>query len=504
MKNCHLISIVLCLLLLSLASCSKKGDYRNVLPKDAKVVVAIDGKAIMEKASLNSDNLQKLQNKILQLVGAGLNATDYKKIEAGVKSPLEIGLSLTDKIFAFSTTEGKESGLVIKVSDEGKVKDFMKILSRQLGQKMEDQDGFSFLRENDYMLGTNGSALMLLTVSDKKEDLIGYMTVLFKQKAEDSYIKSEYFKKLAGQKGEVTTVAVLSALPKSYAGDIKMFMPADAKLDEVYAVAGLLFEKGRVSIDGECFTTNTALKVQMDPQKGAFGKIKGRFTKSFPLNTPLVIALNMDGTKVSKLLGSGTDPMSNLMDGLGLDIDSFLSSLNGDLVAGINSISLNGESDVTVMAEAKDGRPLNDLKETFQITGRLRTTAPNCYTMPLTANKLCYFGFKNGIMYYTGNGATAATIGEKVSDNLSSASWSGKMEGSSFFVLLNTEALMQSGSFRQMMSRNPETAQLAMTFQDVSYVDFAIADKGKFNFEIIMKDHSVNVLERLVTMLALL
>ncbi len=504
MKNCHLISIVLCLSVMFLASCSKGGDYKNVLPKDAKVVVAIDGKAIMEKASLKSDNLQKLQNKILQLVGAGLNAQDYKTIEAGVRTPTELGVSLTDKIFVFSTTEGKETGLVIKVSDKGKVKNFLEILSRQLGQKVEEQDGYSFLRDNDYMLGTNGSALVLLTVSDKKEDLIEYMTVLFKQKAEESYAKSEYFKKLQSQKGEVTAVAMLSALPKSYSADLKMFLPSEAKLDEVYAVAGLLFEKGRVSIDGECFTTNTALKAQMDSQKGAFGRIKGRFTKSFPISTPLVIALNMDGAKASNLLGSGSDPFSGLMGGLGLDIDSFLTSMSGDIVAGVNSVSLTGETDATVMAEAKNGTPLNDLKETFQMTGRLRTTAPNCFSMPLTANKLCYFGFKNGILYYTGNGATAARIGEKVDDNLSSAPWRSKMEKSNCFVLLNTEALMQSGSFRQMMSQNPQTAQVAMAFQDVSYVDFAVADKGKFNFEVVMKDRTVNVLEKLITLLALL
>lgn len=501
MKKNQFISIAFLLSLIVLASCSKRGDYINVLPKDAKVVVAIDGKAIVEKVRLSEDNMQKLQNKILQLVGTGLNAEDYKKVEAGVKSPSELGLSLTDKIFVFSTTGSKQAGVLMKVNDEDKIKDFMDILSRQLGQKIEEKDDCSFLRENDYMLATNGSALLLMTVGKKQDEAVKYMTVLLKQTAEESYAKSEYFKKLNRQKGEVTAVGQLSALSASYTS---FLLPGDAKPDEVYAVAGLLFEKGRVSIEGECFTTNTELKAKIDSQKGAFDDIKGRFTKSLPLNTPIVIAMHVNGEKAFSFLDSGGDLFDSLLSGIGLDTESFLKAIDGDMIAGISNISMTGESDATVMTEAKSAEPLSDIKETLQMTGRLKTTAPNCYSIPLSANKLCYFGFKNGILYYTSDGVTSANIGEKVKENISSAPWCSKMEKSNCFAVLNTEALMQSGSFRQMMSRNPQSAQMAMAFQDVKYIDVSIADKGKFSFEMVMKDHSVNVLEKLVTMLALL
>lgn len=87
-----------CLLLVAvlLASCSKKNNYENVLPKDAAMVVSVDLVSMAEKSGLSGDEGAPVVARLNEALKSGAEGAG-ELIDKITKDPSESGLDLTEK-----------------------------------------------------------------------------------------------------------------------------------------------------------------------------------------------------------------------------------------------------------------------------------------------------------------------------------------------------------------------------------------------------------------------
>ena len=101
-------------------------------------------------------------------------------------------------------------------------------------------------------MDTDGTALcafnkgtFLLMGSNKGDalSLKGSLLSLMRQDAENSYVKTTDFGKLASAKGEVVTVMNMSFIPNDITMQMRMGMPADLKLEDIKYLVSANFRK---------------------------------------------------------------------------------------------------------------------------------------------------------------------------------------------------------------------------------------------------------------------
>ena len=87
-----------------LASCSESSEYTNAIPKDAAMVVSLDFKSMAQKSGINGKEGESVVTKLTDVLKSGLEGEAYATAEKIVKNPAETGLSLTDRVYLFVTS----------------------------------------------------------------------------------------------------------------------------------------------------------------------------------------------------------------------------------------------------------------------------------------------------------------------------------------------------------------------------------------------------------------
>ena len=106
-----------------LASCSESSEYTNAIPKDAAMVVSLDFKSMAQKSGINGKEGESVVTKLTDVLKSGLEGEAYATAEKIVKNPAETGLSLTDRVYLFVTSNSNTFAVVAKVSSESKISD---------------------------------------------------------------------------------------------------------------------------------------------------------------------------------------------------------------------------------------------------------------------------------------------------------------------------------------------------------------------------------------------
>lgn len=111
--------------------------------------------------------------------------------------------------------------------------------------------------------------------------LKGSLLSLMRQDAENSYVKTTDFGKLASAKGEVVTVMNMSFIPNDITMQMRMGMPADLKLEDIKYPVSATFEKGKIVVDVETLIENKDLIAMYEKQSAASSCIKGACLEYF-------------------------------------------------------------------------------------------------------------------------------------------------------------------------------------------------------------------------------
>ena len=329
-------------IVLLMASCSSESEYANAIPKDAAMVMSFDFKTMAEKSGINGKGGEKVVAKLTDALKSGLEGEAYKTAEKIIQNPSESGLSFTDKVYMFITPHSNAFALLAKVDDEGKVEALLEALkNEQICTELKSESGCTWTQMGTALCAFNKGTFLLMG-SNKGDalSLKGSLLSLMRQDAENSYVKTTDFGKLASAKGEVVTVMNMSFIPNDITMQMRMGMPADLKLEDIKYLVSATFEKGKIVVDVETLIENKDLIAMYEKQSAASSCIKGACLEYFPANTLVWAGGNINGKGIYDLLCENPtirQALDNSM--LPIDIEGIFSSIHGDVAVGYNSSS---------------------------------------------------------------------------------------------------------------------------------------------------------------------
>lgn len=166
-----------------LASCSKKNVYENVLPKDAAVVVSVDLVSMADKSGLSSDKGAPVVARLSNALKSGAEGAG-ELIDKVTKDPSESGLDLTEKVYYFVGSGGVSTGLVMRVSDDGKLEDLLKALhDQQVCEKPVEADGCMWTAMGNVLVAYTDDAFlaMLDLKGGQAKDMLHSASMLLRQ-----------------------------------------------------------------------------------------------------------------------------------------------------------------------------------------------------------------------------------------------------------------------------------------------------------------------------------
>lgn len=492
-------------IVLLMASCSSESEYANAIPKDAAMVMSFDFKTMAEKSGINGKGGEKVVAKLTDALKSGLEGEAYKTAEKIIQNPSESGLSFTDKVYMFITPHSNAFALLAKVDDEGKVEALLEALkNEQICTELKSESGCTWTQMGTALCAFNKGTFLLMG-SNKGDalSLKGSLLSLMRQDAENSYVKTTDFGKLASAKGEVVAVMNMSFIPNDITMQMRMGMPADLKLEDIKYLVSATFEKGKIVVDVETLIENKDLIAMYEKQSAASSCIKGACLEYFPANTLVWAGGNINGKGIYDLLCENPtirQALDNPM--LPIDIEGIFSSIHGDVAVGYNSLSNN---DLLIYADVTNKdflQSFEDLKPLLAMTGgqmQLNSTGKDQYEFRMYRQSI-WFGVKDNLLYISNNERLADEAGRRYGVSLQNTPWAGQVTKNRFFMAFNAAQLVKDVQENPRLSRmlGSDAAMFNAILGPCDYMDVMAPDWKSAQMNIVMKDKEVNVLQLIV------
>ena len=365
------------------------------------------------------------------------------------------------------------------------------------------------IQEKETQMGTalcafnKGTFLLMGSNKGDALSLKGSLLSLMRQDAENSYVKTTDFGKLASAKGEVVTVMNMSFIPNDITMQMRMGMPADLKLEDIKYLVSATFEKGKIVVDVETLIENKDLIAMYEKQSAASSCIKGACLEYFPANTLVWAGGNINGKGIYDLLCENPtirQALDNSM--LPIDIEGIFSSIHGDVAVGYNSLSNN---DLLIYADVTNKdflQSFEDLKPLLAMTGgqmQLNSTGKDQYEFRMYRQSI-WFGVKDNLLYISNNERLADEAGRRYGVSLQNTPWAGQVTKNRFFMAFNAAQLVKDVQENPRLTRmlGSDAAMFNAILGPCDYMDVMAPDWKSAQMNIVMKDKEVNVLQLIV------
>ena len=344
----------------------------------------------------------------------------------------------------------------------------------------------------------------LLMGSNKGDalSLKGSLLSLMRQDAENSYVKTTDFGKLASSKGEIVTVMNMSFIPNDIM-QMRMGMPAYLKLEDIKYLVSATFEKGKIVVKMETLIENKDLIAMYEKQSAVSALIKGAYLEYFPANMLVWAGGNIDGKGIYDLLCENPtikQALDNPM--LPIDIEGIFSSIHGDVAVGYSSLSNN---DLLIYADVTNKdflQSFEDLRPLLAMTGgqmQLNSTGKDQYEFRMYRQSI-WFGVKDNLLYISNNERLADEAGRRYGVSLQNTPWAGEVVKNRFFMAFNAAQLVKDVQENPRLTRmlGSDAAVFNAILGSCDYVDVMAPDWRSGRINIVMKDKEVNVLQLIV------
>ncbi|HQP04941.1 MAG TPA: DUF4836 family protein [Bacteroidales bacterium] len=196
-RKITLIALLSAALLIGVTSCSKKTANLNFVPKNAFVVMTVDGKSwkdmVKPEKMLENDQYKEGMKEIEQ---TSKKLAEF--IEKVAKDPNELGIEADGMMYGFVSMEDENLllGFIAGV-DKKKFEENLKMISEELDFELEtkEKDGITyFMPEDELILGWDKNKVMLLGLADGHDfDIEKELFALMNQKKSESILDDKDF-----------------------------------------------------------------------------------------------------------------------------------------------------------------------------------------------------------------------------------------------------------------------------------------------------------------------
>jgi Domain of unknown function (DUF4836) len=343
------------------ASCTKPNTQGVLIPKEAAVVITVDGKSLSSK--LPWDEIK--QNPLF------LEINSDSSLPAAIKSLLEnpensgIDTKTDCMFFAIKDSAGGYIGFEGKVKDESIFKTFNKQITEN-GVESE-KDGVQFISKFPLCIGWTKEKFVYifdapqLSQMDEltkrmRRDSISISSVpgrdigatckaVFALKESNSLAKDDKFTQLMKETGDIHFWINSEELIK---GGPAVSALAMVNLDKFYqgavTTATMNFENGKMLANAKTYASGEMIDLV---KKYSGGKINEDMIKRMPGKDVIaVMALNFKPEALRELIKmTGMDGLINLgVKNLGFSLEDFIKANKGDILVGVSDLLMNPDT----------------------------------------------------------------------------------------------------------------------------------------------------------------
>lgn len=452
-------NLFVAVLFLSLALFSCKGTdegYTNVIPADASVVISANLNELMSKAGYK--DYQSIGKAVEDFYAETLLSTP-KIVSAIMKNPEESGIDLDAPIYIFQHSDGRSTGIVLRVDNKEKVDTWLQPILAGMGNMSTSR---IHLDEN---------ALLAFEQNGEQE---------WQQPAtpDAQFNQSVGFKKMKEMEGDVRYCCNTRDLCAEY-GD-KAITGQSPIYTETLLVGSCNFDKESASLTTVLVAKTPEAEAGITAFKAALRPSEGKFIEYLPASTCMLASISGKGTDCLSYL-SGTPFLETIFARNYGMWKNLINAVDGEVVVALTGLSEKGMSFIAY-ADLASGVTEKDLKETLTLYGMGDFK----------------WGIKDRCFYLTSDEALASNVFKKASPSFCSEEYGKQVKGKPVYVLMDTEKLFNSPMLSQAAQQMEPNSQ---AFKFISATECELNGDHEFVVRLNLKDDKENVLKQIVKLL---
>lgn len=511
MKKQHFLYLPLLALLAILTNaCSKQADYTDAIPATVTEVVSVNLKSLADKAGLKDKETQKALQQFLESMKNEMSAATYQQVEAVVKDPSKSGIDLTAPFYLFRDSVYSRGAVVAKVSDEGKLKDFLQVAQKeQLASDITQSDGCSYTTLNgNILIAFNASTLLATGYNGQKqlEKAKANAAASLQQSKEKSFGHTPLFKKMQGLDGDIHMISSSESLLQMYGLPLNTKSLVNAgSLAESKILAGLSFEKGSIVLKMENYTENEEVKQLLEKHIKCLPPLKNTFLKYFPESTLALFSSGLNGEKLYEVLQENEEVRNNLSVNDAEQLKEVLGLFDGDLSVGLTNVSLNKAPAFLAYASLKEAGALDQLfdKKLPHASGWMKKIVrldKGAYVYKDRKMNI-FIGERDRQLYATNDETLYKSICKEAIPSAKETAYADNLKGNQTVFVVNTEAILNLPIVQMFAGLGGQQAATYYHFaSQASYLQLTAKD-GKATLVMQLKNKDDNALKQIVNLI---
>ncbi|MBC7889633.1 MAG: DUF4836 family protein [Ferruginibacter sp.] len=359
------------------SSCAKTNTQGKLIPKEAAIVIQLDGKSLSSK--LPWDEIK--QNPLFQEMNgdSSLPATLKSLLDnpdnAGIDSHADLML------FVIKDSMGGYIGFEGKVKDESIFKTFNKQITENGAES--EKDGVQFISKSPVCVGwTKEKFVYVFDVpqlsqmdeltkrmmrdsidvrSRSARDIGATCKAVFVLKESNSLAKDEKFTQLMKETGDIHFWMNSEELGKGGSSATALAM---VNLDKFYkgniTTATLDFDKGKMLVKAKTYASEEMVKLF---KKYSGGKINEDMIRRMPgKDVVAIMALNFKPEAIRELIKmTGLDGLINLgVEKIGFSMDDFIKANKGDIFFGLSDLVMKPDTTTYKFKEQEENISISE------------------------------------------------------------------------------------------------------------------------------------------------
>lgn len=346
---------------LILASCAKTNTQGKLIPKEAAIVIRLDGKSLSSKLPWNEIK----QNPLFQEMNS--DTSWPATLKSLLDNPENAGIDTKTELlfFALKDSIGGYIGFEGTVKDESIFKNFNKQMTENSAES--EKDGVQFISKSPICVGWTKEKFVYvfdspqlsqmdelskrmmrdsIDISNRSaRDIEATCKAVFALKESNSLAKDEKFTRLMKEKGDVHFWMNTEELSKGGSSATALAM---VNLDKFYkgniTTATMNFDNGKMLVKAKTYASEEMIKLF---KKYSGGKINEDMIKRMPgKDVVAVMALNFKPEAIREIIKmTGLDGLINLgVQKLGFSVDDFIKANKGDILFGLSGLVMKPDT----------------------------------------------------------------------------------------------------------------------------------------------------------------
>lgn len=519
------LSVYLSVCLLAIAfvfsSCGggeESSGYTSVIPKEAAIIMKLDGNQLANKAKLG----EFLENPMIKMSIAALAQKDkeaHDKLQKILKDPSASGIDTKKPTYFFMLNPEKEGifGLSMAVKNKDEVEKLVTFIAAKSKKEasIKTMGGVKYIADKEVVFGWDASKILIIGTSNYKQrsKLEEFFKTSMNLPKEKSIWSNNNFKKFANIEKDfaiwTSSEGLMNPMAKMMMGKI---FGKEISMKGVYSQGYLNFEKGAVRLGSEAIYNSDFEKI-----------LKEKNPLKTKVDTKVLDALPGEGVMAAMQISLNPEIILSYMDMLGrdwkqakkqakkmnIDLDKLVKSFGGDVAANITGFKKMGEGtranvipEFTMAATLKDNSEFKKLEK--QIPAKMLESKGK-YTEVKVPSMSFYYGFSKGLFIFGNNEEIIkkAVNGGFGSKSLANNDCGDILKDKAFALHLGLDLDKYPQSVKDMLrhTMGRQYAQVEAVVGDYKSINMFVEGNSKFEMNVELKNDSENSLYLIMQMI---